>query len=145
MPSCGAWQRAAGWPRTAPGLQGIFVDLASAKALCRGADLDGYVPSEVRKMLGVTNDAVNALIAAGLLPTVSRIHPVKRYPIQVVPWEAFARFQATYVKLFDLSEATGVHHVALKATLDRRGVVPALTGGGKVATFYERSDVMPLR
>ncbi|MEE7440790.1 TniQ family protein [Methylobacterium oryzae] len=131
----------AGWSRAAPGFQGIFVDLAAAKALCRGADLDGYVPSEVQKMLGVTNDAVNDLIAAKLLPTVSRIHPVKRYPIQVVPWEAFARFQATYVKLFDLSEATGVHHVALKATLDRRGVVPALAGEGKVATFYRWIEV----
>lgn len=130
-----------GWSGTAPGLQGILVDVAAAKALCRGADLDGYVPSEVQKMLGVTNEAVNALVAAGLLPTEQRLHPVKHYPIAVIPWDTFDLFQATYVKLFDLAAATGMNHVALKATLDRPGVAPALAGEGEIATFYRRLEV----
>lgn len=130
----------AGWSAAFPGLQGIFVDLAAAKALCRGPELDGYVQSEVQKMLGTTNETVNALLAAGLLPTEPRIHPVKRYSVQVVPKEEFARFQAGYVKLFELAAEAGVHHLALKAKLYAQGVVPVMAGDGKIATFYRRDE-----
>lgn len=130
-----------GWSPALPRLRGVFFDLEAARAACRGPELDGFLSYEIQRRLGVSSVAVDALIEAGLLPTERRIHPVKRNPVQIVPAAALERFEATYVKLHELARTAGLHPRAAKAALDQAGVVPALAGGGNVATFYRRADV----
>ncbi len=49
------------------------------------------------------------------------------------------------VKLFEVAADAGLHPRKVEARQDAQGVVPALAGAGRVATFYRRADLPLVR
>jgi hypothetical protein len=84
---------------------------------------------------------VNALFAAGLLPTQRVISPLNRCPVDIVSRANFEAFRRQYATLFDLADQPGVHFNVLKARLIEQGVQPALQPKRFHATFYRRADI----
>jgi hypothetical protein len=124
-----------------PGYLSVLVNYAEIRRLVRGPTLDGLTAEQIIKTMRTTYKVVNALIAAGHLPTRTVINPLNRCPVDIVSREDFSAFQARYATLFELAREAGIHHLALKARLVAQGIEPAFHKEVIGATFYRRSDV----
>jgi hypothetical protein len=126
------------------GYAAVLVDADEIKRHVRGPALDGLTAEMMHKEMHTTARVVNALIAAGHLPTQRVINPLNRCPVDITSRADFEAFRQTYATLFDLAHELGVHFNVLKARLIGQGVQPALDKATFGATFYRRADIRKL-
>ncbi|MFC7053094.1 TniQ family protein [Hansschlegelia quercus] len=127
----------------ASGYLALLVDFTEVRSLVRGAPLEDLPRRRVIKELKTTSTVVDALIKHRMLLTESRINPSNRCPVEVVPRKALDAFRQTYGTLFEIAAENGCHHLRMKATLESRGIQPALPRETFHASFYRRADLQP--
>ena len=126
------------------GYAAVLVDAEEIKNHVRGSALDGLTANAIHIEMHTTVRVVNALIAAGHLPTERVINPLNRCPVDITSRADFDAFRQTYATLFDLARELGVHFRVLKARLTEQGIKPALDKETFGATFYKRADMKQL-
>ena len=130
---------------SAMGYAAVLVNVDEIKEHVRGPALDGLTADAIHIEMHTTVRVVNALIAAGHLPTQRVINPLNRCPVFVTSRADFDAFRRTYATLFDLARELGVHFLALKARLKEQGIKPALDKETIGATFYRRAEIVKVR
>jgi hypothetical protein len=131
------------WTRTLAGTAGylsLLVDVREVKLHVSGPEHGGISLRKAASMLETHDGVIQALITLGLLKSFLAINPVNRCPQTVVSPEEVARFQRTYISLFQLSRERKKHIKAVKNELDASGVKPAFAPMKTKATFYLRKD-----
>jgi len=96
-----------------------LVDVDEVRSKVRGADKGGFTGLELKDKLSTTAKVVSSFIKHGHLKTITVINPVNRCPTVVVPEAEVERFKQEYVSLFALARQRGLHHLAMKKTLER--------------------------
>ena len=124
------------------GYAAMLVDADEIKRHVRGPALDGLTAEMMHKEMHTTARVVNALVAAGHLPTKRVINPLNRCPVDIVSRADFDAFRQTYATLFDLAGEHGVHFRVLSARLKQQGIKPALDKETFGATFYRRAEIV---
>jgi len=127
-----------------PGYAALLVDADEIKRHVRGPALDGLTAEMMHLEMHTTARVVNALVAAGHLPTKRVINPLNRCPVDITSRADFDAFRQTYATLFDLARELGVHFRVLSARLKEQGIKPALDKETLGATFYKRADIRQL-
>lgn len=123
------------------GYAGIVVDVDEIRRNTRATKVDGLPAHKVIKELKSSYHVVRALIANGVLPTITVTNPENLCPLEIVPNAELKRFRETYVTLFELSAIRQVHPRTLSKQLAAEGVEPALSTHKFKATFYLRKNV----
>ncbi|MDB5529199.1 MAG: hypothetical protein JWR51_2302 [Devosia sp.] len=85
------------------GYRALLIDHQELRQKVALPPLEGLIPSAIIRKLGIRGDAVQKIISSGHLSTLAGINPTKRCPQRVVPFEAFDRFNATYISLRDVA------------------------------------------
>jgi len=123
-----------------PGYLGVLVDPNQASRALRGTDSGGKPLREAARQIGISDATLGALIEQGHVLTLIAPNPVNKCPQRLVPADEIERFRGEYVSLWKLSLQHGVHIAAMRAKLDRAGVVPALQGVH--ASLYRIADLV---
>lgn len=125
------------------GFQSVFVDPAEVRTVVTSR-LQGMTITQAENMIRTSSKVVRALVNEGLIETFVCRNPLKgRRRIALKPLSV-EEFADRYVSLGTLSKDTGIHHVALKGSLDKLGVKQAFRKDLLHARFYERKQVRHL-
>jgi hypothetical protein len=131
------------WTGYLSGTQGylsLLVDINEIKLRVRGAEPGGLSLRKVASLLETHDRAVRALINNGHLDSFMAINPVNRCPQTVVKPEEVARFQKTYISLYQLARDRGQHIKTTKTETMAAGIKPAFNALKIGATFYLRKN-----
>ena len=132
------------WTGYLSGTQGylsLLVDINEIKLHVRGAEPGGISLRQVASLLETNDRVVRALINNGHLDTFMAINPVNRCPQTVVKPEEVARFQKTYISLFQLARDRHQHIKTTKTEMMAAGIKPAFNAVKIGATFYLRKSI----
>lgn len=120
----------------AEGYLSLLVDVNEVRMHVRGPETGGVSLRQVATMLETNDLVVRALINNGALATFMAINPVNRCPQVMVKRDEVARFQKTYISLYQLARDRRQHIKAVKTELKAARVKPALDTVKIKATFY---------
>jgi hypothetical protein len=131
------------WTGTLFGTEGylsVLVDGGEIKRHVSGPVHGGISLRKVASMLETNDRVIRALIDGGHLKSILAINPVNRCPQTVVNPAEVARFQKTYISLFQLARERGKHIAAAKSEMKSGGIKPAFDASKINATFYFRKS-----
>jgi TniQ len=132
-----------GWTGKLTGAEGylsLLVDVREIKLHIRGPEHGGISLRKAASMLETNDQVLRALINCGHIKTFMAVNPVNRCPQVLISPAEIARFQKTYISLFQLARKLRKHIAAVRAEMKSAGIKPAFDAFRVRATFYLRKD-----
>lgn len=91
--------------------------------------------------MGVRFGTLRKLINLGYIEDWVALNPKTRHPQRIVRPLSVEAFEAEYVSLFRLAKERNAHHLRVKADLETKGVIAAITNSDVGTTFFRRCDL----
>lgn len=126
------------WPGKRSYLK-FLVDLTEVRKALNRPALGGIKLRQATREIGTAGNVLDALIRHGHIEAITIVNPVNKYRQKVVLPAEIARFKATYVSLFDLAKQRGTSAMAMRAELERAGVMPVFDPAAIGSRFYRRA------
>lgn len=124
------------------GIASILVNLNDVRHAVHSNPLQGHSLYAAAKLLKTSSFVINDLVKGGFfLKTKIEINPHTRLRQPVIPIDEIEKFKATYVSLYELSKANGMHTFKFDRIRKRFGVEPAEELRFVRAKYFRRSEV----
>jgi hypothetical protein len=130
-----------GSSKTMSGYMGVLVDPNAVVTALRGPEPEGVNLRTAAREIGTSDWVLDLLIAHGHIASFKGRNPINRCPQTLITPDDIAKFNKTYVSLWNFSKERGVHIATMKIMLDEAGIKPAFNWTLIGARFYERSVV----